>query len=101
MTFLAFLASVSGIVLGFSGLFQVQRIYKTKSAKDIAPVTYWIAIVGSVIWIFYGIELVSYPLIFSNLLGFVVASLILRGCYLYGKKRTKKNGAWGHRLWFF
>lgn len=98
MTTLAILASISGLLLGFSGLFQAHKIFKTKSAGDIAPATYWVGIVGSVIWILYGLELRNYTIVIPNVTGFCVTGLILTGYCKYGIKRKKKNGAWWHRL---
>ncbi|HZQ30008.1 MAG TPA: SemiSWEET family transporter [Patescibacteria group bacterium] len=85
MTLLPFLASISGTVLGLSGFPQVIKIFKTKSAKDIAPLTYLIIEIGSTIWILYGLELKIFPIVLANILGFTTTSLILIGYYLYGR----------------
>ena len=85
MTFLSFLASISGTILGLSGFPQVFKIFKRKSAKDIAPLTYWIVETGSVIWILYGLELKNLPIVLSNVLGFITTSLILIGYFRYGR----------------
>lgn len=87
MTLLPFLASISGTVLGLSGFPQVIKIFRTKSAKDIAPLTYLIVEVGSIIWILYGLELKNFPIVLANILGFTTTSLILIGYYLYGRTR--------------
>jgi MtN3 and saliva related transmembrane protein len=86
MTILSFLASISGTVLGLSGVPQVLKIFRTKSAKDIAPSTYLIVETGSLIWILYGAELKNFPIILANLLGFATTSLILIGYWRYGRK---------------
>lgn len=80
------MASISGTILGLSGFPQVFKIFKRKSAKDIAQTTYWIVELGSIIWILYGLELKNFPIVLANVLGFVTTSLILIGCYLYGKE---------------
>jgi len=87
MSFLPFLASVSGTVLGLSGLPQLVKIFKRKSAKDIAPSTYLMIEGGAIIWILYGLELKNFPIVLANILGFTTTSLILLGYYLYGRNR--------------
>ncbi len=87
MTILSFLASISGVVLGLSGVPQVVKIFKTKSAKDIAPLTYLIVESGSIIWILYGLELKNFPIVLANILGFSSTTLILIGYYLYGRNK--------------
>lgn len=87
MTTLAFLASISGIILGLSGLPQVIKIFKRKRAKDISPLTYFIVEIGAVIWILYGLELNIFSIWFSNILGFITTTLILIGYFLYGRSK--------------
>ena len=95
MTILASLASVSGTVLGLSGVPQVLKIFKTKSAKDIAPSTYLIVETGSLIWILYGVELKNFPIVLANILGFATTTLVLIGYWLYGRKRVVPEQATG------
>ena len=85
MTVLPFLASISGTVLGLSGFPQVLKIFKTKSAKDISPLTYGIVELGSIIWILYGLEIKNFPIVLANVLGLITTSLVLVGYFLYGK----------------
>lgn len=87
MTALAFLASVSGVIMGLAGVPQAIKIFRRKSAKDIAPLTYIIVEIGAVIWIFYGLELKIFPIVVGNILGFTTTSLILVGYYLYGRNK--------------
>ncbi len=85
MTLLPFLASISGTILGLAGFPQVIKIFKRKSAKDIAPLTYWIVEIGSIIWILYGLELKNLPIVLANIFGFITTSLTLIGYHLYGR----------------
>lgn len=87
MTPLAYVASITGIILGLSGLPQAIKIFKRKSAKDISPLTYFIVEIGAVIWTFYGFELSNFSIWFSNLLGLGTTSLILIGYLLYGHNK--------------
>lgn len=86
MTILAFLASISGVILGFSAFPQAIKIYKRKSVKDIAPLTYVVGEFGSIIWFLYGFELQNFSIILANIFGLATTSLILVQYYHYRKK---------------
>lgn len=86
MSNLAFLASISGIIMGISGFPQVIKIYKRKSAKDIAPLTYIIGEIGTIIWILYGLELNMFSIVVPNIFGLFTTSLVLIEYYSYTKK---------------
>ena len=89
MSILAPLAAVSGVFLGLGSVPQAMKIFKNRSAGDIAPSSYWIIEIGSIIWILYGIELGSLAIVIPNLLGFATSSAILVGCFLYGRPKKK------------
>ena len=89
MTILAILASIFGVVSGFANLPQIWKIFKTKSAKDIAVSTYLLLAVGNIIWVLYGIEIQSIPIFCMEGIGLVEFIIILIGCYLYGRKIKK------------
>lgn len=85
MTLLATLAIIFGVVNGIANLPQIYKIFKRKSAKDISIITYLILIVGSSVWILYGIELKNTAILTMNGLALIQFIVILIGCYLYGK----------------
>lgn len=89
MTILASLATITGIFLGLGSLPQAIKIFRTKSAKDIAPTTYVIMVAGSSIWILYGLELQSLPIMIPNTLGVILGTVILVGWFRYGKSSKK------------
>lgn len=89
MTLLAGIATVTGIFLGLGSLPQAIKIFQTKSARDIAPASYIIMVVGSSIWILYGLELQSFPIVIPNVLGVLLGTVILTGWFLYGKPPKK------------
>ena len=90
VTILAGLATITGVFLGLGSLPQAIKIFRTKSAKDIAPVSYVIVVLGSSIWILYGVELKSLPIMIPNILGVILGAIILVGWSRYGKP-LKKN----------
>jgi MtN3 and saliva related transmembrane protein len=89
MTILGSLATVTGIFLGLGSLPQAVKIFRTKRAQDIAPSSYIIMTVGSFIWILYGWELQSFPIMIPNILGVILGSVILVGWLRYGKSPKK------------
>jgi MtN3 and saliva related transmembrane protein len=91
MTILASLATITGVFLGLGSLPQAIKIYRTKSAIDIAPLSYVIMVVGSSIWIFYGLELKSLPIVIPNVLGVILGAIILMGWFRYGKPVKKQH----------
>ena len=44
-----------------------------------------IVALGAIVWIFYGLELHNFAIIFSNALGMVTSTLILVEYYFYGR----------------
>lgn len=91
MTILAGLATISGVFLGLGSLPQAIKIFRTKSARDIAPTTYLIVVFGSFIWILYGVELKSMPIVIPNVLGVILGTVILVGWLRYGKQSKKHS----------
>ena len=91
MSILDTLATIFGVINGFANLPQIYKIFKTKSAKDLAVSTYVILTIGSFVWILYGIEILNAPILVMNGLAFLEFTAILFGCYLYGGKlKTRK-----------
>lgn len=56
---------------------QVIKIYQSKSAKDIALLTYIISSIGIILWMSYGILIHSYSLIASNILTLSLTCIII------------------------
>lgn len=86
MTVITLIASTFGVIGAFSLLPQGIKIWKRKSASDISFTTYIFMFMGTIVWIFYGINNESIPLVLSNSIGFVNVLVILVGGYRYGAK---------------
>lgn len=89
MTLLASLATIMGVFLGLGSLPQAIKIFRTQSARDIAPVSYVIMVFGSSVWILYGLELNSLPIVIPNVLGVILGVIILLGWFQYGRSHKK------------
>lgn len=85
MSILSYLAMVFGSIMALANFPQVYKIFKRKSAKDISAITYSVYILGAIIWLLYGIEIKSIPVLVSNIIGITTSILILIGWFLYGR----------------
>ena len=85
MSILSILATISGVGMAVSNLPQSFKIFKTKSAKDISPITYLILFVAGFIWILYGLEIQSFPVTFANSIGVLFSLSVLVGWFRYGR----------------
>ena len=90
MTFLSTLATIFGTLMAVANLLQAYKIFKRKSARDISLLTYILLAIGSTIWILYGIEIKSSPLILANSVGVFGVCLIIIGYMAYGGEKNKK-----------
>lgn len=57
---------VVSTILEFNPLFQVVKSLRTKSVKDVAPLTFAAIFVIGILWLIYGISISSVPLIIGN-----------------------------------
>ena len=85
MTFIDILTTVVGIVMGCANFPQAYRIFKKKRSESISLITYSLLLFGSIVWIVYGIEKSSFPIIISNIIGVISISLVI---FLTFKYRT-------------
>jgi len=85
MTILTTLATIFGISMALAQIPQAHKIFKRKSAKDISIITYLILLIGSIIWILYGIEIISFPLIIANSIGAITITIVIIGWRRYGR----------------
>jgi MtN3 and saliva related transmembrane protein len=79
------LATITGVASSFAMLPQIYRIFKRKSAKDISIWTYLYMLGAGVIWILYGLNIQSFPIWVSNLIGSLTMIGIIVGWFLYGR----------------
>jgi len=74
---------------------QAVKVYKTKQTKDISLGMFSLLIAGFVLWLWYGIILLSYPIILANAVTILIAIYIIivkiKLDVLASKKTTGKN----------
>jgi len=83
MTLLSTLATIFGALMSFASIPQAYKIFKRKSAKDVSALTFFLFFIGSIIWIFYGIEIKNIPIIFSYSFGTLTSLSVLVARYIY------------------
>ena len=77
------LATVFGVLMSLSFFPQTYKLIKRKSSDDISILTYFILIPGIVVWIIYGININSFPLISSNIIALFGAGSIAILYFVY------------------
>ena len=56
---------------------QTIKVWRTKSAGDLSLIMYLMIWVGIVLWVVYGFAIASIAVIYANLIGLALVSLIL------------------------
>jgi MtN3 and saliva related transmembrane protein len=85
------LATIVGVVGSFAMLPQIYRIFKRKSAQDISIWTYAYMLVAGVIWVLYGLNIQSFPILITNLIGSLTMIGVIVGWVLYGRESRRKG----------
>jgi len=78
---------IAGAITTGSFVPQVVRVFKLKSAHEISLFFTILFLVGDMLWLSYGIFLVSFPIIFWNAIGGVLAACLLVGKLRFGGVR--------------
>ena len=82
------LAASVGIISSIVMIPQVYRIFKRKSANDISITTFGFMFFAGIIWVVYGLNIQSSPIIITNLAGTIILFDVIVGWFLYGKTKT-------------
>ena len=77
MDYTSIAGSMAGLLTTIAFIPQVIQVVKTKSTKDISLGMFSIFALGVLCWLTYGVLLNSIPMIVSNGIIFILASVIL------------------------
>ncbi len=80
-----YLGYIGGIFTTFCYVPQVIRIFRLKSAKEISLPFTLMLLIGTVIWLCYGIILSLVPIILWNSIGIVIIASLLFAKLKYGR----------------
>lgn len=65
---------------------QVIRVYRTRSVEGISTSMYLAFLVGVTMWVLYGIQIGSLPVVIANAVTFLLAAAVLVGKMRYGRR---------------
>jgi MtN3 and saliva related transmembrane protein len=68
---------IAGTLTTLAFLPQVLQVIKTKSTEDISLVMYIVFTAGVAFWLIYGILLGAWPVIISNVVTLILATIVL------------------------
>jgi len=74
----------------FSFIPQIARSLRTKSVKDVSPVTLFQLSCGAVLWTIYGIYLQDPIIITANLVTLATLAILLFLYFKYGRARSAR-----------
>jgi len=77
MLLVEFFGYLAALLTTLSFAPQAFKIWKTKSAKDISLATFLMFLIGTILWLTYGIMMNSLPIILANLFTMILAIIIL------------------------
>jgi MtN3 and saliva related transmembrane protein len=77
MDTITFLGYLAGFLVVISLLPQTIKAWQTKSTKDISLWRYIIYVIGLILWIIYAILTKNGPVAVTNLIGLILALMIL------------------------
>lgn len=80
-----------GLIMSFSNIPQIYKIYSRKSAKDISKITYLMVTMGSAVWLWYGLVQKDIPLIATQFFTTIFFFIIFLGAVVYGSENLNKK----------
>ena len=78
------IGTLAGLISCVTFFPQVVKTFRSKSARDISPAMFLLALTGTALWLIYGIMIHSNPIIFTNCIVFILSAIML---ILYFKYR--------------
>jgi MtN3 and saliva related transmembrane protein len=76
---------LAGLLVTFALVPQIMRVYKLKSAREISVIYNSSMLLGLILWLVYGIILGLVPIIIWNIIGAILAGLLLLAKLKYGR----------------
>jgi MtN3 and saliva related transmembrane protein len=91
-TFLTVLGVVAGLCTSAAVVPQLIKTIKVKKAEDVSPFMFIITLTGNALWIYYGVSKTDAAIISTNILSFVLNSIMLYLNLRYKGNSDKSNG---------
>ena len=80
---------IAGMLTTIAFALQLIKAWNSKSAKDISYVMFILFIIGIILWEFYGWGIHSLPVIFFNIITFILGLAILILKFIFDKKESE------------
>jgi len=71
------IGTTAGILSCITFMPQVIKTWKLKSARDLSPLMFVVAMVSTLLWLVYGILIGSFSMIFTNVIVFLLSVVML------------------------
>jgi MtN3 and saliva related transmembrane protein len=84
------IGSVAALLTSFGFVPQVAKIWRTKSVRDVSPVTFGQFALGTTLWAIYGVHLKDGVIVAANV---IAASTVIVGLLLYFRLFKKQPEA--------
>lgn len=78
--------------MALSWFFQAHQIVRRKSSADVSLPFLLVFLVGGMVWIAYGLQVNSFPVILANTVGTVGVVLTVFLFFKYSKTKNMQNG---------
>lgn len=85
------IGTTAGILSCITFMPQVLRTWRMKSADEISPVMFIIAMISTLLWLVYGILIGSFSMIFTNIVVCTLSVVMLLMIIAFRRKKTGKN----------
>lgn len=76
---------ITSTLLEFNPLFQSIKILRLKEVKDVSVLTYTLIFIIGTLWLFYGFQINSLPLIIGNAIKLVASLSVIVVYFIYNK----------------
>ena len=77
MDFTELVGFIAGASTTFSFLPQVLKTWKTRHTKDLSLALLSLLLLGTLLWLYYGVMLQSFPVIIANFITFIFVFVLL------------------------
>lgn len=92
-------SSLLGLIAGFlttlAFLPQVLKTWRTRSAQDISTGMYLLFSLGLLLWLLYGLEIRSLPIVMANTVTLLLTIAILMMKLRFARRRREPGGSEG------
>lgn len=91
---LAVAATIAGLLMAISPIFQIRRIRRTRSSNDVSLINLGLLCLGFVVWISYGLSISNWVIAGTNTasLVFMTATILVALAYRRGGSRRAAVG---------